>query len=72
VKAAGDVLVAAGRFLYGFVFGDDWTVAAVMLGALLATALLVTARVNAWWLVPALAVVMTAVSLWRRRLAVKR
>lgn len=28
--------------------------------------------VNAWWLVPPLAVVMTAVSLWRWRLAVRQ
>ena len=60
-------LAAVGRFFYRFVVGDDWSVAAVMLLALAATAALVGKQINAWWLVPALAVVMTGVSLWRRR-----
>lgn len=56
-------------FVYGFLFGDDWTVALVMLAALVLTGLLESQRVNAWWLVPPLAVLMTIVSLWRRRRA---
>jgi hypothetical protein len=62
-----NAVAAVARFLYGFVVGDDWTVALVMLLALAGTAVLTGLRVNAWWLVPALAVVMTGVSLYRRR-----
>jgi hypothetical protein len=53
------------RFLYRFIVGDDWTVAAVMLLGLVATALLTAQQVAAWWLVPLLAIVMTGVSLLR-------
>jgi hypothetical protein len=69
------VLTAAAglvRFVYGFLVGDDPLVAAVMLVALVATALIVRAGFNAWWLVPLLAVVMTGVSLWRRRAYARR
>jgi hypothetical protein len=59
---------AAGRFFYGFIVGDDWSVAVVMLLALAVTAVLVANGIDAWWLVPPLAVVMTGVAL-RRRLA---
>lgn len=59
-------LAGVGRFFYAFVVGDDWTVAAVMLLGLLLTAAMVASRINAWWLVPILAVVMTGISLWRR------
>ncbi len=58
--------VAVGRFLYGFVVGDDWTVAVVMVLALALTGLLVSIGIDAWWLVPPLAVVMTGIALWRR------
>jgi len=54
-----------GRFFYTFVVGDDWTVAAVMVLGLVATAALVANRINAWWLVPPLAVVMTAAALFK-------
>lgn len=60
-------LVAVGRFLYGYIFGDDWVVAVVMLIAIAASAALVANGVNAWWLVPPAAVVMTGISLLRRR-----
>lgn len=66
------VAVAVGRFVYGYIFGDDWVVAAVMILALVATGLLLAAHINAWWLVPVLAVAMTAVSLWRRRATIAR
>jgi hypothetical protein len=52
--------------LYHFVVGDDPLAAAVMLLALGVTAILVGARINAWWLVPAAAIAMTWVSLRRR------
>jgi hypothetical protein len=36
-----------------------------MLAALAATAILTANHVNAWWLVPLLAVLLTGTSLWR-------
>jgi hypothetical protein len=56
-----------GRFWYGFIIGDDWTVAATMAAALLATWLLHTAAVAAWWLPPLAAVVAVGASLLRSR-----
>ena len=66
------VVVAVGKFIYGYIFGDDWVVAVVMILALVATGLLLAAHVNAWWLVPGLAVAMTGFSLWRRRETIAR
>ena len=50
-----------GRFWYGFIISDDWTVAA----ALLVTWLLQTAAVAAWWLPPVAAMVAIGASLRR-------
>ena len=52
-------LVAFGKFWYGFVIGDDWTVAAAVAAALAVTWLLHTAGVAAWWLPPLVAVAAT-------------
>jgi hypothetical protein len=52
-------------FWIDFVVGDDWTVAATVLAALLATWGLVSAGLPAWWLLPVAAVGSTAVSLRR-------
>jgi hypothetical protein len=54
-----------GRFWYGFIIGDDWTVAATVAAALLVTWLLQTAAVAAWWLPPVAAVVAIGASLRR-------
>src|ERR1700758_2358116 len=56
-------LVAFGKFWYGFVIGDDWTVAAAVAAALVVTWLLHTAGVAAWWLPPLVAVAATGASL---------
>ena len=61
--------LAFARFIYKFLVGDDLTVALVMLGALAVSAVLIRGGVDAWWLVPPLAVAMTAVSLRRRSLS---
>jgi hypothetical protein len=58
-------VVGVARFLYGFVVGDDWTVALAILLALAATGLLVTDHISAWWLVPFVAIFMTGLSLQR-------
>ncbi len=62
--------VAAGvgaffRFWYGFIVGDDWTVAAAVGLALLITAALNQRGIVAWWLLPLTVVVITAASLRR-------
>jgi hypothetical protein len=67
IRSLGAGALAAGRFLYRFVVGDDWVVAVVMLAGLVASGLLATNGVNAWWLIPPLAVAMTVVSLERRK-----
>jgi hypothetical protein len=72
MSMVGRVAVAVGKFIYGYIFGDDWLVAVVTILALVATGLLVAAHVNAWWLVPVLAVAMTGFSLWRRRETIAR
>jgi len=58
-------LTGFGRFWYGFIVGDDWTVAATVTAALAATWLLHTAGVAAWWLPPAAAAAVVGVSLRR-------
>jgi hypothetical protein len=54
-----------GRFWYGFIIGDDWTIAATVAAALVVTWLLHTAGVAAWWLPPLAAVAVVGASLRR-------
>jgi hypothetical protein len=57
---------AFGLFVYDFVIGDDWWVAAGVAAALAATYLLAHAvSVGSWWLIPAALVLLMPVSLWR-------
>ncbi|HET9894259.1 MAG TPA: hypothetical protein VFQ44_04945 [Streptosporangiaceae bacterium] len=57
---------AFGAFIYDFVIGDDWIVAAGVAIALIITyALSHAAKVPAWWLVPVALVLLLPVSLWR-------
>jgi hypothetical protein len=56
---------AFARFWIDFVVGDDWTVAATVLVALVATWGLTQAGLPAWVLLPVAAVGSTAVSLRR-------
>ena len=58
-------LRAFADFWIGFVVGDDWTVAATVLVALVATWGLVSAGIPGWWLVPVGALGSTVVSLRR-------
>ena len=57
-------LRAFGAFWYDFVIGDDWRGAAVVAAAIAATAALVAAGVNAWWLLPVSALAALG---WSRR-----
>jgi hypothetical protein len=52
-------------FWVDFIVGDDWTVAAAVLAALLATWGLQRAGLPAWWLLPATVIASTTVSLRR-------
>ena len=53
-------LRAFGRFWWNFVVGDDWRAAAGVALAIAATAALVGAGIDAWWLMPlAVATVLT-------------
>jgi len=56
-------------FLYDFVVGDDWRIAAGVVVGLALTYAIARAGVPAWWLLPALLAVLLPASLW---LAVRR
>jgi hypothetical protein len=58
-------IIAIPRFLYNFVVGDDWTVAAAIVAGLGVTAILNANHLVAWWLMPIVAIVATAVSIQR-------
>jgi hypothetical protein len=58
-------LRAFGAFWYDFVIGDDWLVAAAVVIGLAGTYGLSRAGVSAWWLIPAVLVVLLPVSLSR-------
>ena len=57
--------VAFVRFWYQFIIGDDWTVAAAVVSALLVTALLNARGIVVWWLVPLVVIVMVSVRRYR-------
>ena len=59
------LLVAFGRFWWGFVVGDDWLTAAGVVVAIGVTASLVAGGVDAWWLLPVAVAVLLAASLRR-------
>jgi hypothetical protein len=65
MRVVSSGVVGVARFLYGFVVGDDWTVALAIVLALVATDVLVTNHISAWWLVPLVAIFMTGFSLNR-------
>lgn len=59
-------LKAFGAFWYDFVIGDDWHVAALIVAGLVITEVLThAARVNAWWLLPVIALAALVWSLHR-------
>ncbi len=58
-----------GRFWYHFIVGDDWTVAASVAVALVVTAALHAAGVNAWWLMPLVVIAILGISVRRARRA---
>jgi len=58
-------IVAVAKFLYEFIVGDDWTVAAAVGIGLIVSAILNVNNLPAWWLIPVIVVVMLGVSLRR-------
>lgn len=52
-------------FLYDFVVGDDWQIAAGVVVALAVTALIAGAGATAWWLLPVAVCVLLCYSIWR-------
>ena len=58
-------VLAFGRFWWDFVVGDDWRAAAGVAVALGATAAVVAAGLDAWWLMPAAVAIVLALSLRR-------
>ncbi|HEX3714647.1 MAG TPA: hypothetical protein VHV09_17765 [Trebonia sp.] len=65
-------LKAFGAFWYDFIVGDDWHVAVAVAAGLALTAVLVhLAGVNAWWLLPVVALAALAWSLHRATAARK-
>jgi hypothetical protein len=56
---------AFAAFLYDFVVGDDWRVAAGVAIALAVTAVAAEAGLPAWWIMPVATVALLAASLWR-------
>jgi hypothetical protein len=54
------------EFWYDFIVGDDWTIAAGVVVALILTALLAhNTTIAAWWLLPVVVALGLSVSLWR-------
>ena len=53
------------RFLWDFVVGDDWRIAAGVVVAIGVTALVAGTSVAAWWVLPVAVAGLLAVSVWR-------
>jgi hypothetical protein len=58
-------LRAFAAFVYDFVVGDDWRVAAGVAIALGVTAVAAGAGLTAWWIMPVATAALLAASLWR-------
>ncbi len=52
------------RFLWDFVVGDDWRIAAAVAAAILTTALVDNGGARAWWLLPIVVAVLLTLSVW--------
>lgn len=52
------------RFLWDFLIGEDWRIAAGVMVALAATAAIATTRVPAWWVLPAAVLLLLGGSVW--------
>jgi hypothetical protein len=52
------------RFLWDFVIGDDWRIAAGVAVALGVTALIADTSIAAWWILPVAVALLLAGSVW--------
>ena len=52
------------RFLWDFVVGDDWRIAAGVVAALGITALVADTKLAAWWILPAAVLAALGASVW--------
>ena len=52
------------RFLWDFVVGDDWRIAAGVVVALAITALISDTSLSAWWVLPVAVACLLAGSVW--------
>jgi hypothetical protein len=52
------------RFLWDFVIGDDWRIAAGVAAALGVTALVTDTTVSAWWILPTVVAALLSASVW--------
>jgi hypothetical protein len=53
------------RFLYDFVVGDDWTIAAGVVSAIGVTALIAQVGLRGWWFPPLAVIGLLWWSVWR-------
>jgi len=51
-------------FVWDFVVGDDWRIAAAVVAALGLTALLADTTIAAWWLLPVAVAAVLVLSVW--------
>jgi hypothetical protein len=58
-------LESLGRFLWDFVIGDDWRIAAGVTVALGVTAAVAGTSLAAWWILPVAVALLLAGSVWR-------
>lgn len=52
-------------FLWEFVIGDDWRIAAGVVVALGVTAAVTDTTIAAWWILPAAVLLLLGASVWR-------
>lgn len=52
------------RFLWDFVIGDDWRIAAAVAATLVLTLVLANNGATVWWILPLVVLVMLSVSVW--------
>lgn len=53
------------HFWYDFVVGDDWTIAAAVVVALVMTGVLTRAQLAGWWLLPTVVITFLGISLFQ-------
>jgi hypothetical protein len=57
-------LKSLGHFLWDFVIGDDWRIAAAVAVALVLTLVLADNGIAAWWLLPVVVAAVLGSSVW--------